>query len=199
MSLRAVCVDFGGVLVRTEHEAPREHLAQRLGLDYEALYRLVFESKSSRRASVGEISAEEHWNEVARHLGIPSSEIESVRSQFFAGDFVDHRLLGFLRSLRPSYKTALISNAWSDLREYITRQGFADVFDAMVISAEVGVMKPDERIYRIALERLGVRPEEALFVDDFEVNVESARSLGMRGIHFRAPEQALAELSRLLG
>jgi epoxide hydrolase-like predicted phosphatase len=68
----------------------------------------------------------------------------------------------------------------------------------MIVSAEVGVMKPDARIYRIALEKLGVAPAEAVLLDDFPKNVEGARAVGMAAIHFTRPEQALDELKRLL-
>jgi putative hydrolase of the HAD superfamily len=63
-----------------------------------------------------------------------------------------------------------------------------------VTSAEIGVMKPDPRIYQVALDRLGLSPPEAVFVDDFIENVEAARRLGMGGVHFVEPDQARDEL-----
>ncbi len=77
--------------------------------------------------------------------------------------------------------------------------GVLDHFDSVTISAEEGVMKPDPRIFEIALARAGVLPEEAVFVDDFAANVEGARRVGLRAIHFRSTAQALAELARLTG
>ena len=159
-------------------------------MEYEDLVKLVFDSPSGRKASVGEISDQQHWTNVMRKLHLPDSEIDSVRDEFFAGDIPDRELLDFIRSLRPQYKTGLLSNAWSDLRDYIVRQGFDDAFDAMVISAEVGVVKPEARIYRIALEKLGAAPEETVFLDDFFENVEGAQRVGMHAIHFREPDQA---------
>jgi epoxide hydrolase-like predicted phosphatase len=196
--IRAVCFDLGGVILRTEYQAPREHLAARLNMEYEDLVKLVFNSPSGRKASVGEISDQQHWANVMRKLHLPDSEIGSVRDEFFAGDILDRELLDFTHSLRPHYKIGLISNAWSDLRDYIVRQGFDDAFDAIVISAEVGVVKPEARIYRVALEKLGVAPEEAVFLDDFFENVEGAQRVGMHAIHFREPDQALTELKQLL-
>jgi putative hydrolase of the HAD superfamily len=105
----------------------------------------------------------------------------------------------FLRSLRPRYKTALLSNAWGNLREVLDREWHVlDAFDQVIISAEVGLMKPDERIFSLALERLGVTPGEAVFVDDFAHNVEAARLVGLHAIHFRNAEQARAEVEQLL-
>lgn len=195
---RAVFFDFGGVIDRTEYQAPRQHLAERLGMEYEDLVRLVFESETSRTASIGGIRPDEHWASVMRKLKRPVSEAKVIRDEFFGGDIVDHNLLNFIRSLRPCLKTGLISNAWGDLREWIVNEKIDDAFDRMVISAEVGVMKPKAEIYLLALEQLKVSPSEAVFVDDFIENVEGARAVGMSAIHFKEPEQAIAQIQKLL-
>jgi putative hydrolase of the HAD superfamily len=196
--IKAVFFDLGGVIVRTEYQAPRQHLAERLGMEYEDIVKIVFQSSSSERASVGEISSEEHWGAVTKRLRRPDSETESIRKEFFAGDVVDREIVDFLRSLHPRYHVGLISNAWPDLRDYIVKQKFDDAFDHMVISAEAGVMKPDARIYQIALEQAGVSPNEAVFVDDFIENIDGCEALGMHGIHFRNPKQAMDELKQIL-
>jgi epoxide hydrolase-like predicted phosphatase len=198
MRIRAVFFDFGGVIVRTEYQAPRQHLAERLGMEYEDIIKIVFESQSSFSASIGEISAEEHWAEVTKRLRRPASETETIHDEFFAGDVIDHEIVEYLRSLRADYHIGLISNAWLDLRDYITGQKFDDAFDHMVISAEVGVIKPEARIYQIALEQAGVSPNEAVFVDDFIENIEGCRDVGMHGIHFQNPQLAMGELKQLL-
>jgi len=198
VTIRAVYFDLGGVLVRTSDRAPRAKLAERLGMSYEQLATAVFENESSLRASLGAISPQEHWDYVIQRLGLHPSEADGVRREFFAGDSLDLDLINFLRSLRPKYRTGLLSNAWSDLRAYLVREKVADAFDAMIISAEVGLMKPDARIYQLALEKLNVAPAEAVFVDDSAVNVDGARAVGMYTIQFIQPDQTLEELKRLL-
>ncbi|MGD8406313.1 MAG: HAD family phosphatase [Anaerolineales bacterium] len=198
MTIHAVFFDWGGVIARTEYQAPRQHLAERLGMEYEDIVKIVFDSPSSDRASVGEISAEEHWAQVTKRLRRPASETETIRKEFFAGDVIDREIVDYLRSLRSDYFVGLISNAWSDMRDYITGQKIEDAFEHMVISAEVGVMKPQARIYQIALEQAGVSPNEAGFVDDFYKNIEGCQAVGMHGIHFQNPEQAMNELKQLL-
>ena len=198
MTIRAVFFDFGGVIARTEYQAPRQHLAERLGMEYEDVVKIVFESPSSNRATVGEISAKEHWAEVTKRLRQPASETETIREEFFAGDVIDYDIVSYLRSLRSEYYVGLISNAWSDMRDYITGQKFADAFDHMVISAEVGARKPEARIYQIALEQAGVSPNEAVFVDDFFENIEGCQAIGMHGVHFHDPQVAMTELRNLL-
>jgi len=198
MSIKAVFFDLGGVIVRTEFQAPRQQLAEKLGMEYDDLSKLVFDSDSGVRASIGEISSAEHWASVIQRLKRPASELAVIREEFFAGDIVDRTLLEYIRSLRGKYKTGLISNAWSDLREFIVREKFDDAFDHMVISAEVGAAKPEPKIFQIALEHFGASPNEAVFVDDFEVNIEGCEKVGMKGIHFVDPESALRQLKKLL-
>ncbi len=198
MRVRAVFVDFGGVIMRTEDKGPRTRQAERLGMTFRDLEKIIFESDSSLRASTGEIAEEAHWQAVAKTLGVNRQEAGRIVTEFFSGDRKDFALLDFLRSLRPEHKVGLISNAWSGLRAFITAQKFADVFDEMIISAEVGVMKPDPRIYHTALEIMGAQPEESVFLDDVLVNVEAARSLGMQAIQFTQPEISLEALKQLL-
>jgi len=198
MTVRAILWDLGGVILRTEYQAPREHLAERLNMTYEDLSKVVFASETARLASVGAITTDQHWAAVVERLGRPVAEAKTIREEFFAGDVIDWALVGYLRSVRPRHKTALISNGWPDLREYIVRNHFADAFDVLVISAEAGVMKPEAQIYEAALERLQVKSDQAVFVDDTLANVEAAVALGMRGIHFKDPSQALREVKALL-
>jgi len=198
MRFQAVFIDFGGVIVRTEDKGPRIRQAERLGMTSRDLEKIIFESVTSQRASTGEIPEEAHWQAVAEALGVSRQKADKITAEFFSGDRADAALLDFLRSLRPERKVGLISNAWSGLRAYITSQKFDDVFDEMIISAEVGLIKPDPRIYRLALEKLGALPEESVFLDDVLVNVEAARSVGMSAIQFTQPEKTLEELKQLL-
>jgi epoxide hydrolase-like predicted phosphatase len=201
MSLRAVIFDLGGVIVRTEYQAPRQKLAERFGMDYEDIEKIVFgggSNGSAARASVGEITEEEHWQQVMKTLKLPLDQYPEIEKEFFGGDVVDRTLLEFLRSLKPRYKVGLISNAWSGLRAYIEREKFEDVFDVMIISAEVGTAKPSEKIYQLALDQLGVSPSEAVFVDDFIANIEACEKLGVKGILFTDSQSVMQKLKELL-
>lgn len=201
MSIRAVLFDLGGVIVRTEYQAPRQHLAESLGMDYDDIDKIVFgggNNGSAARATLGEISEDEHWLNVMKILKQPVSECERIRTEFFAGDIIDHTILDYLRSIRPKYKTGLISNAWSGLRNYILHEKFEDAFDTMIISSEVATAKPSEKIFHIALKKLEVSPNEVVFVDDFIENIEACQKVGMHGIHFRDVESAMKQLKALL-
>ena len=198
MKIKAVFFDLGGVIARTEDPGPRTNLAKSLGLSYAEIDRLVFDNKSSKQASLGIISEAQHWLNIASSLGQPESEVERLRSEFFAGDRVDTNLLNLIRGLRPARKVGVISNAWSGMRPWLVDHDIGELFDDMVISAEIGFAKPDPRIYNAALQNLMVKPEESVFIDDMLRNVEAARKIGMYAVQFIQSDQAVAELRDIL-
>ncbi len=195
--VHAVILDFGGVLLQLGDPEPHEELAREIGIPVEQLRYEIFDGPLSLAAQRGEISPEELWRELARRWGLLEERAGWLALRFWEGVRFDFVLINWLREIKPLYRTGLLSNAWSDLRTILARLGIADAFDVMVISAEEHLMKPDPAIYRLVLERLGVQPEEAVFVDDREENVQAARALGIYGIQYRSREQVFAELRAL--
>jgi HAD superfamily hydrolase (TIGR01509 family) len=197
--IQAVIFDFGGVLVRMIDDRPRVKLAEQLGVPVSRLDDLVFFSDSAQRASMGEIKVAQHWMAVGEALGIQPEAMPGFLEQYWSADDVNWPLLAFIKGLHPDYKVGLLSNAWDDLRKTMQeRWNMAVLFDDLVISAEVGIAKPDPRIYRLALQRLDVGPAEAVFIDDMPVNVEAARREGLFAIQFLDTQQTLTDLQSLL-
>ena len=197
--IKAVIWDLGGVLARTNDRAPRTELAHRLGMTYAELDAAVFNSPSARQASLGVISAERHWENVCTGLNWPLEDLAEFQRLFWGGDQLDMELVAYIRNLKPAFKSGLLSNNWSNLRHLIeNRWQISDAFDTLVNSAEVGLLKPDPAIYQLTLERLGVQPQQAIFVDDFIENVQAARQLGWRAVQFLNPAQVRAELDDIL-
>lgn len=186
MVTKAVIFDVGGVLVRTESRDKRMKWEKKLGLDVGQSDEIVFDSEMGMKAQLGKISNQELWDWVGSRLNLSDTELEMFHRDFWAGDVLDEELITFIRSLRPKYRTAIISNATKSLR-YRLREIYPieDAFDLIVCSAEEGIMKPNVEIYMRALERLGIQPEQSIFVDDNDSNVEAAGKLGMRTILFR--------------
>ena len=196
MAIKAVIWDYGGVLVRTEDLGPRQKLADKLQISIEELTDLVFNSPNAIKAAQGELSGEIHWQQVGQALGV---DAQILRKEFFAGDVLDEELMRYIRSLRPTYRVGLLSNAFDQLRRQIEQaHKIADAFDESLISAEVGLMKPDAAIYELILQRMRLEPRQVVFIDDFVENVAGAQQVGMQAIHFRSREQAQIELAELL-
>ena len=199
MPVRAVIFDFGGVLLRTEDQSGRARWEQRLGLAPGALASTVFDSEVSHHATIGWASTDDVWAAVAQQYGLSDEDVRQLEQDFWSGDVLDSRLVDYIRELHPRYRTAILSNAWSDARQaFVECYGLGDAVDEIIVSAEEGIAKPDPRIFHLAVERLGVAPDEAVFVDDVPANVESARACGMCGVHFRSREQAIADVERCL-
>jgi len=200
-SIRALIFDYGGVIMRTQSQEPRRRLAERLGVSTEELYRAVFDSEAIKRVELGKLTALECGQEVLTRFGLDSEEeIHGFWSEFFSGDALDGQLVAHIRHWRRHYKTALLSNFAGNLRDYVhSRLGIGDCFDEIIVSARVGLRKPDPRIYQLALQRLQVEAHEAVFVDDMLVNVEGALAVGLRAIRFTSRQALLTELETLLG
>jgi epoxide hydrolase-like predicted phosphatase len=199
MTIKAVIWDVGGVLERTEDLSPRLALAQRLGWEIDPLMDLIFGNNDGHRAQLGQISIEAHWENVRETLGQTEAELSRTIKEFFAGDRLDTKLVDKIRLLQEDYTTAILSNYMPILRGKITRQWkIGDAFHHLIISAEVGVKKPDPKIYQIAIDTIGCQAEQAVFIDDFVENIAAAQQIGLHAIHFRTPDQALDELTALL-
>lgn len=200
MLTRAVIFDFGGVLLTTVDNAARHRWAERLDLDPVAMEAQIFESELMARAMIGEVSVDEMWRGVGEMLGLDAKQAQALQTDFFRGDRLNEELLDFARRLQPHYKMAILSNAWDNAREVFTDLfGLDEVFETMIISAEVGLAKPDPRIYHLALERIDVKPGEAVFLDDMRENVEAARHVGLRAVLYQNNRQAIADVQGQLG
>ena len=197
--IRAVFFDFGGVLVRIVDDRPRLRLAQQLGISLDRLDNLVYFSESAQKASRGEIPVRLHWEAVGKALGITKGKMPHFQQQYWSADDVNWELLEYIKRLHPGYKVGLLSNAWDDLRQTMHRRWNIDVlFDEMIISAEVGMVKPDPRIFHLAVARFDVAPAQAVFIDDTLDNVEAARREGLGAIQFINTRQTIDELESIL-
>ena len=127
--------------------------------------------------------------------------LDGFGESYFANLEPNARMIDYMRSLRGrGYRMAICTNnvrEWAPLwRAMLPVQ---EIFDVVVDSAFVGSRKPEPRIYELTLAELKVGAEEAVFVDDIEINCDAARALGMQAVWFQDSEQAIAEIDGLLG
>jgi len=108
-------------------------------------------------------------------------------------------LVTYFSALRPRYRTALLSNSFDGAREREQeRYHFAEMVDFIIYSHEVGLAKPDPRIYALTSQRLGVQPQEVVFLDDIERNIAAATDCGFHAIQYKNNAQAIGEIERCL-
>ncbi len=199
MAIRALIFDFGGVLIYDADDHKRRAWESRLGLEAHHLDELVFHSEVSVRATVGKVPVTAIWDHVGKILNLSPKDLQQLQADFWWGDRVRQELLDFIGQMQAEYRIAILSNAWSNARQvFIERFHFDIVSELMIISAEVGLAKPDPRIYTLTLEQLAVAPEEAIFVDDVLENVLAARALGIHAIQFETTAQVITTIKALL-
>lgn len=196
--IRAVVFDLGGVFFPWPQAAFFARWEARLGITPAGLQRMLWHGPDIEAANVGAITAEEYARRCARRLGADQALVRELIEAAFAGEPINAALVTYASSLRSRVRLAALTNTWSFGRILIQRRGITDLFDLIVTSAEEGVRKPDARIYQVTLERLGITPAEAVFVDDSTENIEAARALGIRSILFVTNEQTIADLEALL-
>jgi glucose-1-phosphatase len=197
--IKAIIVDVGGVILHERDHAKRFEWEARLGLPKGELDRIVFDSAPAAHAASGQVQASEVWREVGGVLGLTATQIAELQYDYWSCEVLDSALVSFLQGLRPRYRISILTNAWSDARTiHNSRFKFDSWLDGAIYSAEVRLLKPDPRIYRLALDQLGLAAHACIYVDDKSTNVEAAESLGMFGVCYRNTEQTIADIQELL-
>lgn len=214
MTIRAVVFDIGGILEiipggddpTTRYPEMIARWERRLDMEpgaFETRFVALAErlEREGRSGEIGTLSEAEYFNELQRMMNWDQSMRDEFMREFwdiYLG-YPNPELAAYLGSLRPRYQTALLSNSFDGARrEEEARFHFSEIVDLIIYSHEVGVAKPDPRIYAITCERLSVRPEEMVFVDNAPVHVASAAAYGIHSIHFRDNAQAIADVQALL-
>ncbi len=208
--LRALVVDWGGVLTEPLDRAIRAW-AQIDGVDFEHYVGVMREWLGTQQGELardnpvaalerGEIEVPHFEEQLAARLGeVTGVRIEAVGLLQRMFDQFEHEpamAALVLRAKRAGLRTGLLSNSWGN--EY-PREGWDLMFDAVVISGEVGMRKPEPEIFAHVLELLGVRAEETVFVDDLRPNVEAAEALGLVAVHHTSYAETAPALERLFG
>ncbi len=200
MPMRGVIFDVGGVLLHETDHTRRIAWERRLGLPRGQLARLVMDSEPAARAAAGEVTERQVWQAVGARLGLDETQTLELQRDFWSSEELDITLVRFVQSLRPRYKIGVLSNAWSDARSFHNAKFKMNTWvDAAVYSAEVKLLKPDPRIYRIVLDQLGLPAGACVFVDDKPANVQAAQALGMKGVVCRETQQTIDAIRAALG
>ena len=196
---RAVLFDFGGVLTTSVWDSFAAFLRAE-GLDPDTIKNMFRHDPEAladlRGLETGALTEGEFEQKFGRRLGL--KDPEGLIDSMFAGMQPDHAMVAACREIRATdMLTGLISNSWST--DHYDRELLDELFDVSVISAEVHMHKPQPEIYGLAADRLEVRPEECIFVDDLRENCEGAEAVGMTAVRHRTASETIARLTELTG
>ncbi len=196
---RGLLVDFGGVLTTNVFQSFRA-FCEAEGLAPDAFADLLRSSPETRaelrKLETAQIGADEFGAYLAPLLGV--AEADGLMSRIFAGIGPEPAMIDAVRTVRQAgIPTGLISNSVGT--DIYDRAVLDELFDAIVISGEVGLHKPQPEIFVLGAERVGLPPAECVFVDDLRENCAGAEAVGMAAVLHRGPERTLPELERMLG
>jgi epoxide hydrolase-like predicted phosphatase len=194
-------LDFGGV-VTTDFYGALAAFSVRSGLDAGAFVRVLREDPEGREAfhaaECGQIPQRDFEVIMGRLLGLPDSGLLAAALADLAPRPAIIDLVKRARAARV--KTAALSNSWGAGKyDPYAGWGLDELFDAVVISDQVGLRKPAPAIYELTASKIGLPPGDCLFVDDTQANLPTARELGMGTLFFTGADGEVAEIERLLG
>ncbi|HUD10053.1 MAG TPA: HAD-IA family hydrolase [Candidatus Saccharimonadales bacterium] len=133
------------------------------------------------RIDLGEISRAEYFVGLEKVTGVSAKEIQDEVDRQLR---VDQGLIDVIKKLKAKYKIGMLSNAGKEEIDIIYRDKIDSLFDALAVSYEVKSVKPNAEIFLVCLDRLGVKAEEALLVDDSMVNIKAAQDLGLQTLYY---------------
>jgi epoxide hydrolase-like predicted phosphatase len=199
--VKGLRVDYGGVLTTSVWDSFRA-FCDAEGLDREEVKRQFREEPEAlallRRLETGELTEEQFSSDFGPLLGLPTERHDGLVDRLFAGLEPEPAMVEALRRTRAAgLRTGLISNSWG--RGRYDRAAFAELFDGVVISGEVGLHKPQREIFELGAERIGVQPRLCVFVDDLRENCVGAEAVGMTAVLHRGAAETVERLEALLG
>ncbi len=181
--IRAVIFDLGGVIVRFTNDPYYSHLAEISNKGHEFV-KAAIEKKELPLLESGRVNLEYFEANVARRLGIRNNEVDWF--QFYKRTVkLNHDMLELVDILHKDYITAFLTNIDKSRYFYTTRILEMDLFDYRFQSCYIGERKPGLGIFRHALKKIGVLPEQAVFIDDRLENVQGAARAGINAVHFK--------------
>jgi putative hydrolase of the HAD superfamily len=200
-ALRGLLVDWGGVLT-TNVFASFESFCRREGLDATYVGDMFRGDPEARHTlfalETGALTEPEFEVRFSQILGLREDRAQGLIDRLFGGMTEDVAMFTAVRSAKAQgVRTGLLSNSWGVDR--YDRSYFPQLFDAVVISGEEGIRKPDRSIYELAIKRMELDASEIVFVDDLAGNLKPARELGMETVHHTSGDETITQLERLLG
>lgn len=194
--IKAIIFDLGGVLFTNGTKQFAQWVNQEYGIEVERLRQILDEGLGTEYRE-GKISRDEFWKRALEELEIEAN-IDELEDRWIQGYKLIEGTKEIVLALAKQYKVYFLSDNVKERVEKINSlYNFLEWFEGGVFSHEVGVRKPDPKIYQTTLEKACVRPEDSVFIDDKEINLPPARELGIHTILFTSPEECVEDLRKL--
>jgi len=191
--IKAIIFDWGGVLIDDPIPGLISYCSNYLHTSQEEFQRVLHKFRPDFEKGI--ISEQVFWERICLELGVQTPNIKSLWGDAFKSVYSEKKEVFFLAySLGVhGYRIGLLSNTEVPPMNFFNEQGYK-LFDVTIFSCVVGITKPEGGIYEITLNRLGVQPREAIFIDDKEENIKGGGEIGINTILFKSPEELKKEL-----
>ncbi len=192
--IKAIIFDVGGVIYVGKQRS-NSYMPELLKIEQNVWKKATGESWEN--LNIGKIEEDVGLLEMSKNLGIDKNKLKRLWIKTFKVRFIlNKNLLAIIKRLRKNYKTAILSNQWTIPYKIQLTKRIKSNFDVMVFSHQVGFRKPSSDIYHITLKRLNLKPNECVFIDDFEENLTPAKEIGMKTILFKNNTQLIKNLKK---
>ncbi len=197
MTIKALILDFGGVIAEEGFQEGLYAIAQKFGLDQKRFFQLANEAVYNSGYVTGTGSEHDYWNEVRRHSNIVAPD-EELRQEILSRFIPRQWMLNMVKSLKQKgLLTAILSDQSDWLDQLDSQYHFFQHFDAVFNSYHIGKTKRDPSSFIDALQKLGVSAAEALFVDDNIGHIDRAVAAGLQTHHFEGRDGFMRKLNDL--
>ncbi len=198
-NIEAIFFDFGGVLLQTFDGVDHDAIEAEFGLERKQLRKMVYVESRYMDLQVGKCTLED-WTESVRatlreRLGERASPV--FRAYFEAEHKLNPQMLELVQRLQGQYTLGIISNTIPGMEDRLRERPELDwfsIFDVRIGSGDLGIAKPDPRIFLHAAKSAGAAPSGCVFTDDVRSFADAAREVGMHGFQFIGYEQFVADL-----
>ncbi len=200
--IKAIIFDFGRVISAQKPMSLFRGYEEELGIQPGTLNPIMFGSQAWQDTLLGRKTLAQFWHAIGPQLNLHTAEaIERFSQRYHTDEAINAGVLDLIHRLRRQgrHKLAVLSNAPPNLAQWLADWEILDLFDVVFCSGDEGVVKPTPAAFEITLERLGVAPEQAVFIDDTLGHVKAAQSLGIHGILFTSAKDLVNQLDALLG
>lgn len=195
--IKAIIFDLGGVLFTNGTKKFAKHIAEKHQLNFKDVYGILNYSEIGNAYREGKITRDVFYESFKKQFHI-KDDTNKLEQKWIEVYQLVEETKEIIEVLRKKYKIYFLSDNVKERVEAAEKKyRFFKLFHGGVFSHEVGVRKPNTRIYEIALEKANVKSEETLFIDDKQINLPPAEKLGMNTLLFTSPEQLKADLIRM--
>jgi len=185
--IKAVIFDMGGVVLQNKSETVYRRLSEKLGIETDSFMELQEQCKGKMMR--GELSAKEFAEIIKKKFSTNTDIIREWKEAYIEVMTTNGGVLELAERLKKNYRVALITNA-PELHIQINKErGLYSRFDPHILSCEVGMSKSQKEIFDLVLEKLGLGPEECVFIDDRGENLQIPEGMGFHVIHFKDNKQ----------